>query len=170
VIIVGIDPGKTTGFAIWDSAHMRFTMVSGLLIHQAFREISELQRAFNNEVPVLFEDARQRTWFGSRDANVEKYGAGVREGAGAAKRDAAIWEDFLEDTGVPYLARKPSAGSTKLKQAEFQRYTKWEHKTNAHGRDAGMLVFGMHLRDVQGVRRLWEQRRANQTAATQARR
>lgn len=171
MIIVGIDPGVATGFAVWDSIARKLTRVESLAIHNALWEVEQIHRAFGRIVPVIFEDARQRTWFGhARDLNQQKYGAGVREGVGSVKRDAGIWEDFLEDNGVPYIARKPSSGATKWKADVFARTTGWTARTNEHGRDAALLVYGFTLQDVQAAYRSWEQRRANQATHAQARR
>lgn len=149
----------------------KFTRVESMAIHRALNEVEQIHRAFGCIVPVIFEDARLRTWFGAaRDINQEKYGAGVREGVGSVKRDALIWEDFLEDNGIPYLARKPSSGATKWKADVFQRTTGWTARTNEHGRDAGLLVYGYTLQDVQAAYRSWEQLRANKATATSSRR
>lgn len=169
MIVIGVDPGTHTGVAVWHAGEAKFLSVEALPVHRALEFVR--QRILSDRLtPVIFEDARLRTWFGSRDANVAKFGAGVREGAGAAKRDAAIWEAFLEDMGCPYLARKPSSGSTKWNADQFRRLTRWDHKTNEHGRDAGVLVFGLTLHEVGSLVRSWEQQRANQATRTPARR
>lgn len=170
MFIVGIDPGVSTGFAVWDSGARKFGQVKSLPIHRALEEVETMARTFQG-MPVIFEDARLRTWFGAaRDINQDKYGPGVREGVGSVKRDASIWEDFLEDHGIPYQARKPSSGGTKWSAEIFKRTTGWAERTNEHGRDAGLLVYGYTLQDVQAVFRSWEQRRANQATRTPARR
>ena len=57
------------------------------------------------------------------------------------KRDAKIWEDFLNSLGVKFAMVAPSKGLTKLDASKFKQTTKWEKQTNEHSRDAAMLVF-----------------------------
>ena len=42
-----------------------------------------------NVAELRFEDARQRTWFGSSDRKQAKYGAGFREGLRQAELEGA---------------------------------------------------------------------------------
>jgi hypothetical protein len=164
VKIVGIDPGTHTGVAVWDTSG-RFLSIQSMAVHRALELLT-----VDRPDAVIFEDARKRGWFGKMDEEERKYGHAVREGAGAAKRDATIWEDFLEDRGYPYLPRKPSAGGSKWDAATFRNVTKWQERTNEHSRDAGVLVFGFRDLDVAGVVRSWEQLRANKTPTASARR
>lgn len=103
-------------------------------IHQAFNIVIELHREGRN-IFVRVEDARQRKWFGNS-------GREKLQGAGSAKRDAKIWDDFLKDNGIPYEMVAPKNNRTKLSAEQFTKYTGWKGKTNEHGRDAGMLVYG----------------------------
>lgn len=135
---IGIDPGTHTGFAI--SKNGKLIEVCTLSIHEAMDRVRDLHA--KGPITVHFEDARLRRWFGKMDAQQAKYGAAVREGAGAAKRDAAIWADFLAYLGCPYRNVKPSAGSTKNSAEQFARITGWTARTNEHGRDAALLVYG----------------------------
>lgn len=160
--IIGVDPGTHTGVAVWDSAAAKFLSVEALPVHRALEFVRNQLQGMHC-LPVIFEDARLRIWFGQS-------GREVLQGAGAAKRDAAIWDAFLEDMGCPYIARKPAAGSTKWSAEQFRRLTGWQFKTNEHGRDAGVLVYGYKVHEVAQVVRSWEQARANQATRTQARR
>jgi hypothetical protein len=140
--LVGIDPGVLTGFAVWDALEKKLLECKALPIHRALEEVDNLNK-LATRIAVIFEDARQRTWFGNADARQAKYGAAIREGVGSVKRDCAIWQEFLTDRGIPYAARKPLSGGTKWPAVQFARVTGWQPKTNEHGRDAGMLVYGL---------------------------
>ena len=133
-IIVGIDPGKHTGYAEYDARTKRLRECEALLIHQAMRRIENLQNLQLLKM-VVFEDARLRTWLGSK-------GREALQGAGSIKRDCTIWEDFLRDIGVVYRNIKPAAGATKWPAAKFAKMTGWKHRTNEHARDAAVLVWG----------------------------
>lgn len=135
---IGIDPGTLTGVAVSEGG--RLVYVHSMALHYAMQFVRGYHTA--GQVMVHFEDARLRRWFGKMDAKQARYGAAVREGAGAAKRDAAIWAEFLADLGIPHRAVKPAPGTTKLSAEAFERLTGWTARTNEHARDAAMLILG----------------------------
>lgn len=142
---IGIDPGENTGLAIWDTASRSFRAVMTLRLHQALEEVKrEYYAALASPIPtrfvVIFEDARQRRWF-PKERNASEY-RGRLMGAGAAKRDAKIWEEFLQDLGCPYEAHKPAPGTTKWDADYWAKVTGWKGRTSEHARDAALLVFG----------------------------
>ena len=137
VIKIGIDPGTHTGVAVWVSASRSFREVATLPIHRAMERVLALSQ--EGPVVVVFEDARQRTWFPKERSQAEYRGHLM--GAGAAKRDAQIWEDFLTDKGIPFEARKPQAGATKWNADYWAKVTGWTGRTSEHARDAALLVF-----------------------------
>ena len=132
--IVGIDPGVKTGLAIWHRIKAELVAVETLPILKALGRVSELIAA-EGKIELVFEDARQRKYFGSS-------GREKLQGAGSIKRDCSIWQEFCEMHGIPFTAIRPQAGSTKWKADRFKRVTKWEGRTSEHSRDAALLVFG----------------------------
>lgn len=141
---IGIDTGTNTGFAVWDNRQERFLAVSCLKIHVAMREVERyiaVARDEGTRVCVRVEDARKRDWFGERMTR-EKERAKL-QGVGSVKRDCSIWEDYLEDLGVDFQMVAPKNIATKMKAEPFKYLTKWDERTNEHGRDAAMLVFGL---------------------------
>lgn len=129
-IYIGIDPGVQTGMAVWDKKFLEITsdtitkcMTSILAYHEKFK------------IKVIVEDARQRKKFGDNSHMKQ-------QGAGSIKRDCKVWEDFCNEEGIDALFIHPMKGGTKMKQEQFKKLTGWEHLTNEHGRDAGMIVFG----------------------------
>ena len=80
-------------------------------------------------------------WF-KKEQNESEY-RGKLMGAGAAKRDAKIWEEFLQDYGIPYEAHKPQARGTKWSAETFANVTGYKGRTNEHNRDAALLVYGI---------------------------
>lgn len=146
MLLVGLDPGTTTGVATWSPPERRLLSVCSMKLHEAMRWVIEDAVILADPlggILVLFEDARQRKYFGKMDAKQAKYGAAIREGAGAAKRDATIWDDFLTAKRIPFLALAPR--KTKRNAAEFRALTGWTEPTNEHSRDAGMIVAGITL-------------------------
>ena len=61
--IIGIDPGTNTGFAVWNVKEQRLEVVTSMKIHQAMEDIK--QSSYQNNILVIFEDARKRKWFGN---------------------------------------------------------------------------------------------------------
>ncbi len=136
MIYIGIDTGVHTGFAVWDSSKRELVELDTMTIHEAIFKTSLWKEATNGDMMVLFEDARQRTWFGKGNTNAKM------QGAGSVKRDAKIWEDFLTDYGIPFRAIPPIKGATKLTPSYFKMITGYKGRTSEHARDAAMLVFG----------------------------
>lgn len=143
MICIGIDPGTHTGVAVWDTREGKFLTLETMPIHQALELVKEWshphwhdEKLYNEEILVVFEDARQRTWFGKGDTNAKL------QGAGSVKRDCSIWEDFCKDYGIPYQAKPPVKGATKVSVDYFKLISHYEGRTSEHARDAAMLVIG----------------------------
>lgn len=135
MICIGIDPGTHTGVAVWDTREGEFLSLQTMPIHRALLEVYKWsQRPV--EIQVVIEDARQRTWFGKGDTNAKA------QGAGSVKRDCSIWEDFCKDYGIPYWAKPPVKGATKVSAKYFKMISHYQGRTSEHSRDAAMLVIG----------------------------
>lgn len=134
MICIGIDPGTHTGVAVWDTREGRFLSLETLPIHKALLRVLVLTS--DQVAEVVFEDARQRTWFGKGDTNAKA------QGAGSVKRDCSIWEDFCRDYGIPFQAKPPVKGATKVSAGYFKMVSGWTGRTSEHARDAAMLVIG----------------------------
>ena len=131
---IGIDPGTHTGIAVWDDQKRKLTNLDTIPIHAALHFVEMFAR--DNEVFVIFEDARQRKWYGKGNTTAKA------QGAGSVKRDCSIWEDFLTDMGIQFRAIPPGKGMTKVTPTYFKMLTGWTGRTSEHARDAAMLVFG----------------------------
>ena len=136
MIFIGIDPGTHTGIAVWDSREKKFISLETISIHRAMQEVLRWRRVNYNNIVVVFEDARQRTWFGHGDTNAKA------QGAGSVKRDCSIWEDFCKDYGIPFWAKPPVKGATKVSADYFKMISHYQGRTSEHSRDAAMLVIG----------------------------
>ena len=136
MICIGIDPGTHTGVAVWDTREGKFLSLETLPIHRALAKVQVIAEWDKKNLQVVFEDARQRTWFGKGDTDAKK------QGAGSVKRDSSIWEDFCKDYGIPYWAKPPVKGATKVSADYFKMVSHWTGRTSEHSRDAAMLVIG----------------------------
>ena len=133
-LMIGIDPGVHTGVAVWDMERRELIAVCSTGM---FGATGIVQRHHNegHMHSVVFEDARLRKWFGSK-------GREALQGAGSIKRECQLWAEWLAAVGCSYRAVSPHSKGPKLDAAQFARLTGWPGRTNEHGRDAAMLVFG----------------------------
>lgn len=131
-ILIGIDCGVNTGFAVWCKQEKKFLAVQTLPIHKAIMHIATLHREGIYTIKVIVEDARQVRF---------KTKAAAAQGAGSVKRDATIWQDFLKDYGIPHEMVRPQKALTNYTAEQFAKYTGYTARTSTHARDAAMLVF-----------------------------
>lgn len=139
MIWFGVDPGVNTGLAMWKDDELK--VVETVNIIQAMSRVLAAWEASEDDVTVVFEDARQRQWL-PLERNASEY-RGKLMGAGSVKRDCEIWEEFCNVYGIKYVARPPRAGATKWTADTFRRITGYTGRTSNHARDAALLVYGM---------------------------
>lgn len=139
--VIGVDTGVNTGICAYSRKEKKILYLASIKIHAAMDYIASYHRAYPGLVFVRVEDARQRTWIPKQ--KTESAERGRREGAGSVKRDAQIFEDFLNDLKIDFEMVAPKNNSTKVDAKYFKKITKWEGSTNSHSRDAAMLVIGL---------------------------
>jgi len=88
-IIIGIDPGKNTGLAVWNCTKNRFDLLKTCSIIEAMEIINKLPYITDTSRAkivdgIIFEDARKRRWI------PKTKGKEVLQGVGSVKRDASI--------------------------------------------------------------------------------
>lgn len=133
---IGIDSGVSTGIAIWDIANKQFVEIKTMPVHRALEVVKSYHE--RHTISVRVEDARQATH--GRNSVTDRH---KLQGAGSVKRDAKLWQDFLEDHKIPHQMVRPRKAITKLGKYEFEKISKYKGLTSSHGRDAGMLVIGL---------------------------
>lgn len=142
-IWIGIDPGVETGVAVAPRGG-KLEIVTSLPIHAAMAYVAHWAEEREQQkiaLHVIFEDARKAR-FRARSGRDQLRAAAQAQGAGSVKRDCGIWEDYLTTLGVPFTAMPPDYKLTKMSAGRFAVMTGWKERTNSHGRDAAMLVFG----------------------------
>ncbi len=150
--VIGLDPGTVTGFALWRVDWWKFERIQSYQLHQVLFALAAAPPAL-----VMFEDAR-RSIVGKKS---KTYGDVKRlQGVGSVKRDCAILQEFLDDTGIPYSMAAPLSGGTKWPADYFERVTGWSKQTNEHARDAAVRVWQLNEPMVVGMIRHWEQMRS----------
>lgn len=133
MILIGIDPGTHTGYAVWDTHKRSLLRVETMVISRALQAVSEHQF---DVCRVIVEDARLRKWLGTKARE-------SLQGAGSIKRDCSIWQEALEDMDMAHVFRGPAKGLTKLDAERFRRLTGWQGRTSSHARDAAMLIWNL---------------------------
>lgn len=133
--LIGIDCGVKTGFCVYSKWDKRIRKIDTVKIHVAMEAVKNWHQQNPGEVLVRVEDARQATFGRQLDFN-------KAQGAGSIKRDAKIWEDYLEDIGVDYEMVRPNKKTTKWTAEAFKKVTGHSESGNEHARDAAMIVFG----------------------------
>ena len=130
--LIGIDPGVNTGLAVYSHKKLQLAESCTAVKAECFvlKTIKE-----GEDVKLYIEDARKRKWFGSK-------GREVLQGVGSVKRDSQRWQEFAEHHKIEFELIAPKDNKTKLKSATFKKITGWDGRTNEHGRDAAMLIFG----------------------------
>ena len=139
MIVVGIDPGVHTGLAVWDTSSRQLLDVRCSGIVEAMRYLHQLKDEKGIGL-IVFEDARQRKWI-PREKDLSQF-RGRAMGAGSVKRDCSIWEEFCKVYLIDFVKTPPRQGMTKFTDAYFRGITGYDRRTNEHGRDDAMLVFG----------------------------
>lgn len=131
---IGIDVGVFTGFA--RSYNGELCDVKSCTTVEAQSELLEYckNRREPGNVIVYVEDARLRKWVtGGREK---------LQGAGAIKIQCKLWEEWLTYHEFEFVLVAPKDNITKLSAEKFKQITGWDARTNQHGRDAAMLIFG----------------------------
>lgn len=137
-LIFGIDPGVSTGFAIWDKGQKKLIQVSTLQHHQAAEKILEHK---GKRIFVRFEDSNLRKWI-PKERDIKQV-MGRAKGAGSVGRDCSLWQEFLTMHNIPFEAVAPKNNKTKLPADTFAKITGWTGRCSEHARDAAMLIFGL---------------------------
>lgn len=130
---IGIDPGTTTGFSVWNVKEKRFEIVSSGSILEAMRKL-EIYTVFGNN-KFFIENPNLRKWYG-KNSNAKL------QGAGSIKRDYSIWVEWFKYHNAEFEELDPKNISTKVNQESFKKLTGWDKPTNEHARDSAMMVFG----------------------------
>jgi hypothetical protein len=170
VIVIGIDPGTTTGLAVWDAVARKLTRVESMQLHQAMTAVLDIRSRKGTrcialepgQLLVIYEDARTIRIGGGENFNRKE----KLQGVGSIKRDSAIWQEFLEDHGIAYQGKRWTPGTTKWDADYFKRTTGWTGQTNSHARDAAVIVFGLNMPMCGGIVRAWQEEQDRKKSST----
>lgn len=145
-LLVGIDPGSSTGLAVFDTDAGDGTGALTRCEALPFWEAAEAVTSISADVAgVVLEDARRIGLYakrGERGARRDR----IARSVGMIDRDVQLWLDLCGRLGLPVATVEPSR--KKWDAETFRRLTGWEGRTNEHARDAARLVFGRSASQV----------------------
>lgn len=133
-ILIGVDPGTVTGYAIKNLETGLFEEIGSAGIIMAM----EILETYSEDCFVIIEDAR--LWNGVSKGMKSGTLKAKALGAGSVKRDCSIWEEHMKHWGIDFKMVPPSWKGAKVDAKMFKMITGWNDRTNAHGRDAAMLI------------------------------
>jgi hypothetical protein len=134
MIVIGCDPGKSTGIAI-----ARDGVLIELLTTDFWGAI-DIFNAYPNATVVIELTDTKHVW---HKANNEKTTSRTGVNVGSCIREAELLIKWLHKESRNYIIQRPLGKKT---AEEFKRITGWTKQTNQHTRDAGMLINGLILR------------------------
>jgi hypothetical protein len=136
LLLIGIDPGRNTGFAVFNPANKALVLRT-LKLHKGFEHVSQLLNFFSVEVDI--EDPNLWTHFASTDKKVMARIKGV----GSVMRDFSAWVDFFEEYNIPFRKRRPDKTRNSFAYDEqlFRKITGYTGRCSEHARVAAMLVW-----------------------------
>ena len=134
--VIGIDPGKNTGIAIYDRETRKLTDVYSDCFWGAIFGIEQLDKI--HEIIVITELPQSKTvWH--KDANSRGAIERTAVNVGSVIREAELIIEYLGISKIQTVIQRPQG---KVNAKQFKKITGWDRRTNQHGRDAGMLCYG----------------------------
>ena len=141
-LVIGLDPGQHTGFAVWDRRTRALQEVLTLDFWGAAARLDAAQRN-GWQAEVWIEDARLISGIYRQrnvDADTGRLAAAKGQSVGMVKAHCALLAEKAQLLGFPVQLIKPQGA--KWDAAEFGRWTGWTGRTSEHARDAARLVVG----------------------------
>lgn len=140
-IYIGIDPGSTTGVAIWYKNTKKLDIMQ---FNGHCKAIMFLWQLFRDNHPMHYklriEDARLvkgNAYFASKNGNSKD------QKVGYVKAFSKDWEIFCKENKLDYEMLPPKKNPYKEDPELFEKHTGIKTlKTHSHSRDAAFLVWG----------------------------
>lgn len=129
-LVIGIDPGKKTGYAIFDRDEKKLTEVGTLDFWSIYTQFTD--RFYPELAEIIIEVPRtKRNWQKSKHQTTSANIGGIY-------REAELLAEGFKKAGYKVTTQHPKG---KLTHEQVTRITKYEGKTNEHNRDAIMLCW-----------------------------
>jgi len=139
-IMIGIDPGVNTGFAVWNTVNKEFDELMTVDVFDCMKELQLWQGLTRNSLRVYIENPNlNRPTFVRKGQSIRAMQK-ISQNVGSNKRDAQLLIDFCKKQGIDCQPVRPVR--KKLCHSDFVRITKYQKRVSQHARDAAMLVWG----------------------------
>ena len=172
-IIIGMDPGKSNGFAVWDLNNKKLLSLQTLNFWQVLKEITKFGALYDLKKIVIENPGLNKPVFMDKEMkqrktdafvalndharrNQEKFGAAMDEiesiikihaskaqKVGMNKKYADLLIEWCEMNNLDVVEIRPFL--PKMDAEKFKNHTGWQQRTNEHNRDAARLVYGIEL-------------------------
>lgn len=133
--IIGIDPGTSTGFAVYDTIEEKLIALETTTF---WGVLNLLEETWGEETVLIVIEVPEskHVWHngGTAKGSVQRTALNV----GSVIREAELLAEGLERAGYDVKRVNPRG---KVKAGDFNKVTGWEGKTNQHVRDAGLLAY-----------------------------
>lgn len=131
--LIGIDPGASTGLALYEAGELR--ELHTIAPHQIAWWIADLKAQ-----KVIFEDSRLQSHTWTRGKSVA---ATAKMARNVGQIDA--WCSYITavclDYGIDCHGVSPAGKGAKLDAARFEAITGWVGRSNQHERDSAMVAW-----------------------------
>lgn len=135
-VAIGIDPGKSTGYAVWDRKLKVFISIETTDFWSAYAQVQQYPI---DEAVIIVEKPRTKASFrryGKKQTDAAKHTMSVN--VGMVYREAELMIAGLERLGYKVIKQHPQG---KLNKELFESRTGYTKRTSEHGRDAAMLCY-----------------------------
>lgn len=141
VLVIGIDPGVQTGYALWSRPGKRFLELETLDFWGVVDRVTEFK---TEQVEIVIENPDSKRAMYERTEVIEqrRQRERVATNIGSNRREASLLIERFRSLGYQVTAVSPIK-EAKWDGETFKRITKHAGSTSQHVRDAGRLVFGM---------------------------
>lgn len=143
---ISIDPGVSTGMALWDSYERKFVDIWTTDFWGCIEYISGMPRLYGLSFEVVIENPNgNKPVFFKPGVKSQAMARRVGQNIGSNKREASLLIEYFERNHIAYTAivpKKKSTGSGKITQEYFKKLSGWTKRTNQHERDSAMMILG----------------------------
>lgn len=131
--VIGIDPGKKTGYAVYDKLDGELIILQSV---DFWELIFDVDIRFGPDVvgKVVIEKPSTKQMFHKNASPTMGVNVGMN------RREAELLIEWFSRKEYNVVVSKPLG---KINKDKFKKITGWQGRTNEHTRDAGMLAYGV---------------------------
>lgn len=140
-LVIGIDPGVETGYAVWSRARREFVELLTLSFWSAYDRILGYAQT-DIEIFIENPDSKRSMYARTETVEYQRQRERVAKNIGSNRREASLLIERLQALGYQVTPVSP-VRARKWDSQQFNRYTKHEGRTSQHVRDAARIVWEM---------------------------